>query len=192
MRRLLVIVTAAACGPAYKMTPGPPPYVDSYRWFRAPDVCGVGPYEIALDLEPVKHGEGVSLLIATPRRRVALDAAIVVDGTEVARAANTYDSGGINIGRPDNRRCIAPVEPGDVAESEPPAEPPPEPPATAALVEVTQSEKPPLSAVVVHHQLGERVSPTHVVLRVWSDEPNDLDGVRFGAMQREWNITPVD
>ena len=190
MRRLVAIVAVTACGPAYKMTPGPPPYVDSYRWFRAPDLCGVGPYEIALDLEPVTHGQDVSLLIATPRRRVALEAAIVIDGTVVARAANTYDSGGINTGRPDNQRCIAPVERVRVVEEPPP--PPTEPPPTAALVEVTQTEKPPLSAVVVHHRVGERTSPTHVVLRVWSDEPNDLDGVRFGAMQRGWNITPVD
>jgi hypothetical protein len=158
-------------------------------------VCGRGPYEIALDLEPVKHGQGVSLLIATPRRRIALDAVIVVDGTEVASAANTYDSGGINLGRPDNQRCSAPVERVHVVPAPPAAEPPPqpaEPPPTTALVEVAQSEGPPLSALIVRYQLGERMSPTHVVLRVWSAEPNDLDGVRFGAMQRQWNITPVD
>ncbi|MBX3158064.1 MAG: hypothetical protein KF773_19000 [Deltaproteobacteria bacterium] len=204
-RACAVALVAAACGgsagraPNYITLDEPlvalVPAVAAQAWYRSPSSCGQGPWEIEVPLENARWGESVEVRLATPRA-IAVHATIVADDAEVAQAAGTYDARGKVGGGADNARCVAsaterlaagrgggnggggttvtvttPGTPGTVG-------PPPRPTVTSQL-EIVDEE--PVSIHVVRFGWMEKERRAgRVRVRLWSVEPNDLDGVRFG------------
>ena len=209
MSRRLIWLALAACGGS----PGPrapqagaeadpdairlQPVVAEQIWYRATSTCGQGPYEIELAATGARWGEEVELLVHAPRA-IALHADVVADGSQVANT--TYG------GKPDNARCVAdarerlalahaggggggggapgqPVTPGTLVVPPPPA-------STTAQLQietgvVTTSEE------VVRFRVPDRSAP-RIRIRFWSVEPNDLDGVLFGAAHVVWRPNVPD
>jgi len=171
--------------------------VTTQTWYRSPSNCGQGPYELVLPVAAARWGEAFELRLHTPRR-VALIAVLLVDGQEVARADGVFDTVREVEGTAENARCVEDVR-GRVAASRggtgsgtisgtpvvlvetplersaPPVELEPEElgPGTWTRVVRFAWPKPPA------------IPPTSVRLRFWSIEPNDLEGVFFGAVRLE-------
>jgi hypothetical protein len=165
-------------------------------WYRSPVPCGQGPYEITIPTGDAKYGEQVEVRLHAPHG-VALHAVLVVDGAEVERRDGTFDAQGGNA-RLDNTRCVADkrervaagraggggasggasgtVVPTGTAVQTPGA-------STSAQLELDTAivlDSIPLFTYRLPH--GAR----SIVLRLWSVEPNDLDGVRFGVSKIVW------
>lgn len=195
-RRLCWLFVTAACGgspgPRAPHAPDEPrlePKVAEQTWYRAQSICGQGPFEVELPTVGAKWGEEVELLVHTPRK-LALHAEVIADGQQVE--ARTFGD------RPDNARCIAdaherlvlahagggsggghgtPVETGTLVVPPPAAT---APPALSIVTEtVTTSEE------LVRFRLPDHAAP-HIKIRFWSVEPNDLEGVFFGAAHIVW------
>lgn len=182
-------------------------------WYRATSICGQGPYEIEVPVGNARWGEEVELRLATPRR-IALHAVLVADDAEVAKDESVYNETGRTGGKAENTRCVAdlreriaagritpgtpsgpPVQPG--VRVRPPGEPPPPREVTVAQLELEQGEPPP-SFQLLHHgwRHPERGEPRgrfgRIRIRLWSIEPNDLEGVRFGVRRIVWRPNVSD
>ena len=186
-------------------------------WYRATSICGQGPYEIEVPIAGARWGEEVELRLATPRR-IALHAVIVADDAEVVKDAAVYDPQGKAGGKAENTRCVAdlrerlaasrggpgpgvpagpPVEVG--VRVRPPGEPPPREVTVTGQLELDRGE-PPASIELVRHgwRHPDRGEPrgrfARLRIRLWSIEPNDLEGVRFGVRRIVWrpNVTDAD
>ncbi|MDQ3333751.1 MAG: hypothetical protein M4D80_01095 [Myxococcota bacterium] len=169
------------------------PTVAAQTWYRAPTICGQGPYEVELLVEGAKWGEEVVLFISTPRG-VRLHASIVGDDQELAKAAGLF--GGAT--KAENVRCIADAKErlaavrgdggggGTVVPNVPTGTavviPPPSPP---VQIIVEEGIEPQGSVEVVRWRVPEQRA-RRVRIRWWSVEPNDLEGVRFGVARIVW------
>ena len=201
VRRLSWIVLAACGG-----SPGPraphaeaphlEPHVAEQTWYRATSICGQGPYTVELPTTGARWGEDVELLVHAPRA-IALHAEVLADGAQVSQT--TYGSA------PANSRCIAdakerlalahagtgsssgtpgtPVQVGTTVITPPPAAAPP-----ALVIEQNPAAT---SDEVIRFRLPDRATP-HITIRFWSVEPNDLEGVLFGAAHVVWQPTVPD
>src|SRR5262245_20829281 len=114
MTRVAVIAIAAAgaaCGASARKGPYLATKVGGERWFASPARCSQGPFELEATATGNRWGEGIELVVSTPRR-VRLTAVIDVDGVEVARMTNTVgpsDPAAEQSGQPaqpENQRCV--------------------------------------------------------------------------------------
>lgn len=203
------LVAAVGCGGKPPMTRlgkaiALVPSVAMQAWYRSPSICGQGPYELEIPVGNARWGEEFELRLATPRR-VQLHAVIVADQVEVEKVASTFDRTGRVDGEADNHRCVADVQerlaasrggPGGGTTTVPvtpvvpiptPA-PAPEPPAPSGTgqLELDTGLVPP-SIEVVRFGWGERGQRAgRIRIRLWSIDPNDLEGVLFGVARVEW------
>jgi hypothetical protein len=141
-----------------------------------------------------KWGEEVDLMLHT-EHGVALQAVLLVDDVEVARTGGIFDGAG-GEARLDNTRCIADKRErvaagrgigggagGGGGTAVQVGVQVPSAPATTAQLELETD------AVVGSTSLlsFRLVRPaTKIVLRLWSIEPNDFDGVRIGVHKLAW------
>lgn len=210
---ILLVVALAACGGGGKGPQQPQlveprlyPTIAQQTWYRATSTCGQGPYEIDLPATGARWGEDFELRLHTPRR-VALQAVIFVDGSEVARTSGVYDGTGDARGKADNARCVAdarerlaigragtgsgtgtPGTPGTPGIRVPDGTPPPA--GTAQLdLETTIVTT---STSVLTFTIREPRPGARIRLRFWSVEPNDLLDVGFGALRIEWRPNVAD
>ena len=185
-------------------------------WYRATSICGQGPYEIEVPIAGARWGEEIELRLATPRR-IALHAVIVADDAEAVKDAAVYAAHGKADGKAENTRCVADVRerlaasrggpgPGGPAgppvetgiRVRPPGEPPPREVTVTGQLELDRGE-PPASIEIVRHgwrhrERGEVRRFGRIRIRLWSIEPNDLEGVRFGVRRIVWrpNVTDAE
>jgi len=209
MSRWFVLLLVACGGspphpPAGPVVPALQPSVAGLQWYRALSTCAQGPYEVTLDASHARYGEDFELQLHTPRK-LALDAVILVDGTEVDRTHGVFDARGSAGGKPDNAKCIAdaherlvlgrtggtatpgtPATPGTLVPNDPAR------PSTTAQLQletglVTDSTS------IIHVHLRDKPART-ITIRFWSVEPNDLAGVLFGAAHVVWrpNVSDAD
>lgn len=202
-RLLSFLLLAGACHHEPAHPAGPPPIaleprVEALRWYRAPTPCGQGPYELAVDASDARYGEDVELQLHTPRK-VAIDAVVAEDGRELARTHATFDRAGATSGAADNARCVADARErlqlgrtggtpgtgtggggggGGAIVGEPP------PAAGRAVALELDTALVAEATSVVHVRLPR--GRGRVTIRLWSIDPNDLDGVRFGIAHVVW------
>jgi hypothetical protein len=201
LRSLSVLAVLAACGghsPAPRAPEPARPHLEPHAeqtWYRATTICGQGPYEIELPTTGAKYGEEVSLELHAPRA-VALRVEVLADGKQVA--SRTFG------GKPENARCVAdakerlamahagtstgggtPVETGTMVIT---------PPRAAAPPQLAVETQPPAdSTEIVTFHIPDHGTPA-IKIRFWSIEPNDLEGVLFGAAHVVWqpNVPEAD
>ncbi len=201
MKYLASLIALAACGghartPA-TLEPRLVTNVEHSAWYRSPALCGQGPYELVVPAGPVsKWGEQIELRVHAPRG-IALHAVALVDGAELERANGTYE------GAVDNSRCLADkrervalghasggTEPGT------PVQTGTQVPTTTTTTTTAQLELTDQIALdstpVLSLRLPEHAD--HIVLRLWSIEPNDLEGVFFGVTKIAYvpNVSEAD
>lgn len=183
--------------------------VAGQQWYRARSTCAQGPYEIEVPSLDAKWGQGLDLMLETPRR-VALHAVLLVDDREVMTTDAVYDATGRVQGKPDNARCLADVKerlvlrgnggaggpPGTPAQPGTLVAPPPDRPAAGAGLDLETGVRGG-TATLLTFQLPELVAgarPPRIRIRLWSIEPNDLVGVYFGVIQaiRHPNVSEAD
>lgn len=198
MRRLSVFLLAA-CG----SSPGPRspradeprlvPTVTQQTWYRATTICGQGPYTIELPTMGAKDGEEAEVMLHAPHA-VALHAELVAEGQVVQQM--TYGN------TPANARCVADTKErlalahagtssgGETAVQTGTLVVPPPVTAPPALsiepANIVQYEE------LLRFRVPDGTAP-HLTIRLWSLEPNDLEGVLFGAADVVWapNVPPA-
>lgn len=174
------------------------PAIADQTWYRSTSTCGQGPYEIELPAAGARWGEDFELRLHTPRR-VALQAVVLVDDAEVARASGVYDASGSAAGKPDNTRCVADARerlaigrsgtgggtgtPGTPGIRVPVGTPPPSGGTAQLELETTVVTT---STSVLTFTIREPRPGARIKLRFWSIEPNDLIDVAFGGLRIEW------
>jgi len=174
--------------------------VAGQQWYRVRSTCAQGPYEIEIPAVDAKWGQGVDLMLATPRK-LALHAVMLLDGVEVASASSVYDASGRVDGKPDNARCIAdvkerlalratgggtapPGQPGTPVQPGTLVVPPPDRPAPGVGLDLETGTR--TGTALLSFQLPELVVGARIPkirVRFWSIEPNDLLDVHFGVIQ---------
>ena len=185
------------------------PGVTEQQWYRVTTTCAQGPWELEISPAGERWGEAIELKVHAPRK-VALQATLFVDDTQADTASGVFDASGRQDGAPDHTRCIAdarerlalgrpgtgggapggPATPGTRVPDE--GSPPP-PSTTVALELVTDAPPPATATTVVQVRLPDRAPITgRVRIRLWSIEPNDLDGVRFGLVRVAWRPNVPD
>ncbi len=161
------------------------PKVQQQTWYRATTICGQGPYDIELPTAGSSYGEEVEVMLHAPHA-VALHAELVADGQSVQQT--TYG------GTPANARCVAdmkerlalahagggggggtPVQTGTLVVPAPPTTPT----LSIETSTIVQYEE------LLRFRVPEHTAP-HLTIRLWSVEPNDLEGVFFGAADVVW------
>lgn len=185
----------AACGGSHPAPRSPAvdeprlvPTVTQQTWYRATTICGQGPYVIELPAAGAKYGEDIDVMVHAPHA-IALHAELVSDGQVVKQM--TYGNA------PANARCVADtkerlalahaggggggstvsVQTGTMVVPPPAAAPP------ALSIEtsnVAQYEE------LLRFRVPDGAAP-HLTIRLWSVEPNDLEGVLFGAADVVWH-----
>lgn len=174
------------------------------HWYRSAVQCAQGPFEIELPVDAAKYGQDIELQLKTPRR-VSLHAVILDDDHELNTTEATMDASGRASGAPDNSKCVADARerlafaraggdrttgtttaPGTIAP--PPTTSPPAAP-TAQLVPSDE-----VVAGVTMVQLKIPDGAHRIRVRLWSIEPNDLEGVLFGVLHVVWhpNVSEAD
>jgi hypothetical protein len=180
------------------------PTVADQAWYRSLSTCAQGPYELELVADGGRWEEDLELRVTTPRR-VAINAVMLVDGVEVGRTANVFDAHGAAGGTPENSRCVAdarerlqlgrtgtggggggatgtPGTPGIRVTDEPPQQPKAPP-----SLQLDETGSATLSVEVLKFRLRDRPAPgARIKIKFWSIEPNDLEGVLFGALRIAW------
>ncbi len=204
MFRTVVIATlVTACGGTGPRQPqlALPRLVTSVvgqQWYRAKTTCAQGPYEIEVPAAEARWGQGVDLMLATPRK-VALHAVLIVDDKEVTSTDAVFDASGRIQGKPDNARCIVDAKerlvlrtaggngsgpPGTPAQPGTLVVPPPDRPAPGAGLDLETGGLTG-TATLLSFELPELVPGARVPrirIRFWSIEPNDLQDVHFGVI----------
>jgi len=180
------------------------PTVSDQIWYRSVSTCAQGPYELELVAEGGRWEEDFELRVSTPRK-VALHAVMLVDGVEVGKTADVFDARGPASGTADNTRCVAdarerlqlgratPGGGGSTGTSVPPGtrvtvtnEPPQQPTAPPQL-RIDETGNVTISIKVLKFRLRDRPAPgARIRIKFWSIEPNDLEGVLFGALRIAW------
>lgn len=171
------------------------------HWYRSPVQCAQGPFEIELPVEDAKYGQELELQLRTPRK-VALTA-VVLDGDRAINTTEaTMDASGRANGAADNSKCVADARErlaytragnggGSTAVTTTTGTTvaPPQATTTAQLVPTDE-----VVAGVTMVQLKIPVGARLIRVRLWSIEPNDLDGVLFGLLHVVWhpNVAEAD
>ena len=170
-------------------------------WYRAPTICGQGPYEIEVPMVGHKYGEELVVRLSTPRR-ISLTAIVLAgDGHELTKSAGTFDHAGktISNGRPDNVRCVADDKErratlggggggsgGVVVPDVPTGTTIITPPPSTPIALVVDDGEPEGSIELERIYWRDGQGAQRLRLRLWSVEPNDLEFVRFGIVRFEW------
>lgn len=134
---LTCITALAACGAS---GPRLRTRVAGEKWYAAATRCGQGPYEVEVESAGARWGEGVELVVHTPRR-LQLSGVLLRDGEEIAhfdKLVEPNPSAAERATGPDNQPCVAsaieldaslsgegeaPIDPGVSTETaEPPAD----------------------------------------------------------------------
>jgi len=207
------LVSLGACGGSSPRSAAPivtspsialVPTVSDQIWYRSVSTCAQGPYELELVAEGGRWEEDFELRVSTPRK-VALHAVMLVDGVEVGKTADVFDARGPASGTADNTRCVAdarerlqlgratPGGGGSTGTSVPPGtrvtvtnEPPQQPTAPPQL-RIDETGNVTISIKVLKFRLRDRPAPgARIRIKFWSIEPNDLEGVLFGALRIAW------
>jgi len=167
--------------------------VTQQTWYRATTICGQGPYEIEIPATGAKYGEDIDVMLHAPHA-VALRAELVADGKVVEQT--TYGN------TPANARCVADtkerlalahaggsgggstvqVQTGTMVVPPPAAAPP------ALSIETTNVAQ---YEELLRFRVPDGAAP-HLTIRLWSIEPNDLEGVFFGAADVVWHPNVPD
>ncbi len=175
--------------------------VHGQQWYRAKSTCAQGPYEIEIPAAEARWGQGVDLVLATPRK-LALHAVLLVDDKQVTSADAVFDATGRIQGKPDNARCLADAKERLVLRSTGSGSGPPGTPGTPTRPG-TLVVPPPVpsdpgagldletgvltgTATLLSFELPALVAGVPVPrirIRFWSIEPNDLLDVHFGVIQ---------
>ena len=203
---LLVLAAAAAAASACNS--------DRFRTraFVAPTPCGQGPYDIHLRADGTTGGEGVEIVACTPRR---------LSGHVVFRAGRHELANQAYGDVADNQRCVAgrptvvttaaaDAGTGGTTEGAGPASPAGRTAAAPVMIERPFSGKETPFADDLCGRLGlpaqqilvatilTRTPSSHVLdpgddlhVRLWSDVPNDLEGVVFMIRQVISKKTPA-
>jgi len=203
----VALILSASCGGNAKPITAPKaeaialvPSVTEQSWYRAMSICGQGPYEIEIPVADAKYGEDFELRVATPRR-IAVQAVIVADGADVARRSTVFGRDGQSDDKPDNARCVADakerlvaarggssggatttidVTPGVMVK------PPPQQISVTGQLQQERDVEPPSVEVLRFGWRDHDKRAGRIRIRLWSIEPNDLEGVLFGASRIEW------
>lgn len=207
MRRLVTLGLILGCGGSSPKSTTPygrayelVPTVTAEAWYRSPNLCGQGPYELEVPVAGARWGEELELRVTTPRP-VQLVAVVIADDEEVAKRDAVFDRTGQVGGRPANARCVAAISerlaasrggggapgvPATAVVVTPPAVvlTPPREIAVTGQLEVDDTPVPG-SVQIVRFGWREHGRRARVRFRLWSVEPNDLDGVRFGVRRVE-------
>lgn len=178
--------------------------IEGERWYEIPSRCGQGPYEIELGSLGARYGEGVELLVNTPRR-IELTAILLLDGQEVARNSGVFgQAGAVASATVDNQRCVANAL--DIATAVVTSVPIPTNPGVGTELDrvgesVTPTPVAPLLATKVRLEIVERrelgipglsvigfswpqlPAGGHIEIRFWSKLPNDFTDVSFFLLQ---------
>ncbi len=224
----LLLATLAACGggrraPAAATPPAPQPIgiypqVAHQAWYHVTARCAQGPFELEVPVAGAAYGEEVELRLQTPRN-VALQAVVIADEQEVAKAGAVFASTGVTDGHADNSRCVAdarerlalgraggggpvigtPGGPGPGGASGGPGPGgapigPGTPPATGPTPRLEVDDRLVSSSTeVVRFRLQDRATATsRIRIRFWSIEPNDVEGVLFGVTRIDWRPNVSD
>jgi hypothetical protein len=199
----VIAVALAACGASTRR-----PYlatkVGREQWYASPTRCSQGPFELNTAVTGNRWGEGIEVVVTTPRR-VRLTAVVDVDGTEVSRRTITVGPQGIDASqRAENQACVATAIELDEATTGPTTGPTSGPtsgsgpenanvnvhvndPGSVALIPGTRGG----SAYTLIGfswsspglDLPDITAGAHIRIRIWSSIPNDLQGVAFGLVQ---------
>jgi hypothetical protein len=178
--------------------------------FVAPAPCGQGPYDVHLRADGTTGGEGIEVIACTPRR---LSGHVVVLASSIELANQTFGDVA------DNQRCVAgrptvtaisTAGAGGTTEGAGPAGPAGPGTAAPTLIErpFTGSETPFADDLcrrlglpaqeIMRSTLLTRTDATSIPrpgddlhVRLWSDAPNDLEGVVFMIRQVTSKKTPA-
>jgi hypothetical protein len=179
------------------------------KWYRSPVQCAQGPFEIELPVDAAKYGQDLELQLRTPRK-IAFHAVILADDQELNTTDATMDASGHASGGPDNSKCVADARErlayaragnggagysgagnggagysGDGGAGAGNSRMP----TTVELV--------PTNELVAGNTLVQLRIPDgahRIRVRLWSVEPNDLEGVLFGVLHVVWhpNVSEAD
>ncbi len=204
----LLVCGLCACGGSTKHTaglggggPALVASVESLAFYKSRSSCAQGPFELELPLVGSRYGEAVELLVTTPRR-IEVHAEIAAGSESLAAVEGTFDPGGRapTDARPDNARCLADVRArlsaarggggstgpgasgttgGDGAATAGQIS------VAAVLDRVSVHVLRPTPLVTVRIPDSARAQG-RVRIRLWSIEPNDLEGVVFGVTHVAW------
>jgi hypothetical protein len=184
------------------------------HWYRSSVQCAQGPFEIELPVDAAKYGQEIELQLKTPRK-VALHAVILDEDRELNTTEATMDATGRASGGPDNSKCLADARErlayaragngagnggagnGGTGTSTPPPTGTIAPPPTTSPPAATTAQLVPTDEVVAGNTLVQLRIPEgahRIRVRLWSVEPNDLDGVLFGVVHVVWhpNVAEAD
>lgn len=179
--------------------------IEGERWYEIPTRCGQGPYEIELGSLGARYGEGVELLVNTPRR-IELTAVLLLDGQEVVRNSKVFgqrSAGALESSKVDNQRCVANALDTATAVGTSVPIPIAPPVGTRPVTTTGESQTPDTGAriskvrleVVERRELGipglsvvgfswpQLPVGGHLKIQFWSKLPNDFEGVSFFLLQ---------
>ena len=192
------------------------------HWYRSPVQCAQGPFEIELPVDASKYGQEIELQLKTPRK-VALHAVILDEDHELNTTEATMDASGHASGGPDNGKCVADARErlafaragsggnggagngvgyggATGTTTAPPiatTTPPPVATTPPLPVATTTAQLIPTDEVVAGNTIVQLEIPDgahRIRVRLWSVEPNDLEGVLFGVLHVVWhpNVAEAD
>lgn len=202
----LSLAALAACGGSSHHAKGPA--VDEPRlipgvtahWYRSPVQCAQGPFEIELPLDAAKYGQDVELQLKTPRK-VALHTELLADDHELNTTDAIFDANGYTSGAPDNSKCVADARErlafaragsGGTAGTTSTTTGTIAPPPTTTIAQLVPTGEVVAGATLVQLKIPDGAHRIRV--RLWSVEPNDLEGVMFGVLHVVWhpNVAEAD
>lgn len=212
----LSLAALAACGGSSHRAASPKvedprliPGVTAH-WYRSAVQCAQGPFEIELPVDAAKYGQEIELQLKTPRK-VALHAVILDDDRELNTTDVTMDASGHTSGAPENSKCVADARErlafaragngragnggagnGGTGISTPPPNGTIAPPPVSTTAQLVPTEE--VVAGVTMVQLKIPDGAHRIRVRLWSVEPNDLEGVLFGVLHVVWhpNVSEAD
>lgn len=178
------------------------------HWYRSAVQCAQGPFEIELPVDAAKYGQDIELQLKTPRK-VALHAVILDDDHELNTTEATMDASGHASGGPDNTKCVADARErlayararaggsaSTTTSTTTGAIAPPTgtiaPPAATTTAQLVPTEEVVAGNTVVQLRIPD--GARRIRVRLWSVEPNDLEGVLFGVLHVVWhpNVSEAD
>jgi hypothetical protein len=200
----VLVAVLCACGGSshHAASPGEialVPRVQSTAFYRSKASCAQGPFEIELAVGAAKYGEQIELLVHT-QHRIELHAVVVDGADELTSSEGIFGAEGRASGRPDNARCRADVHEriaaarggsgggsaGGTTGGTPTGTPQtPAASVTAELELVTETVTSPTPVLSIRIPDSARAHG-RIGIRLWSIEPNDLDGVTFGVKHVAW------
>jgi hypothetical protein len=194
------------------------------HWYRSAVQCAQGPFEIELPVDVAKYGQDIELQLKTPRKvalhAVILDDDHELSSTDTTMDASGHASGApdnskcvadarerlafarAGNGRAGNGRAGngGPGNGGSSMSTPPPSgtiAPPPTAGTIAPPGATTTAQLVPTDEVVAGNTVVQLRIPDgahRIRVRLWSVEPNDLEGVLFGVLHIVWhpNVAEAD